>query len=116
MTLGDRIKQKRITCGLSVDELAERLGKNRATVYRYENGDIENLPITILGPIAQALDTTPAYLMGIEQNLEEDTDIIAKMYKDSKILAHVELLLKLDSSDRDAIYEFSEFMAKKKGL
>jgi len=49
---------------MSLDELAAKLGKNRTTVYRYENGDIENLPLGILNPLADALDTTPGYLMG----------------------------------------------------
>ena len=40
------------------------LNKNRATIYRYENGDIENMPIDVLEPLAKALNTTPAYLMG----------------------------------------------------
>lgn len=63
MDVGQRIKECRIKKGLTVDELAEKLKKNRATVYRYENGDIENLPITILEPIAKALGTSPAFLM-----------------------------------------------------
>lgn len=49
---------------MSVDELAARLGKNRATVYRYEKGDIENMPVNVLEPLAEVLQTTPAYLMG----------------------------------------------------
>ena len=39
-TIGSRIRQKRQELGMSVDELAARLGKNRATVYRYESDDI----------------------------------------------------------------------------
>lgn len=65
MTIGDRIRAKRQDLGLSVDELAARLGKNRATVYRYENGNIESLPVGILEPLATALETTPAYLIGL---------------------------------------------------
>ena len=49
---------------MSVDELAKRLGKNRATIYRYESDDIENLPISIISPLAIVLETTPAYIMG----------------------------------------------------
>lgn len=64
MKIGDRIKERRIELGYSVDELAEKLGKNRATVYRYESNEIENLPITTLEPLAKALNTTPAHLMG----------------------------------------------------
>lgn len=53
---------------MSVDDLAEKLGKNRATVYRYEKGDIENLPLDVLEPLANALNTTPGYLMGWEES------------------------------------------------
>lgn len=59
MTTGDRIKQRRLELGLSVDEVATKLGKNRATVYRYESNDIENLPVGTLEPLAEILDTTP---------------------------------------------------------
>lgn len=64
MTIGDRIRRKRLDLDLSVDELAARLGKNRATVYRYEKGDIGKLPISVLEPLAYALQTTPSYLIG----------------------------------------------------
>ena len=65
MTIGDRIRDRRQELGFSVDELAARLGKNRATVYRYENGDIEKLPVAILEPLASALETNEAYLIGL---------------------------------------------------
>ena len=64
MRTGERIKQRRIELGYTVDQLAKLLNKNRATIYRYENGDIENLPTSILTPLAKALNTTPADLVG----------------------------------------------------
>ena len=64
MTIGDRIKQRRLEIGLTVDQLASQIGKNRATVYRYECNNIENVPIDTLAPLAEALRTTTAYLMG----------------------------------------------------
>ena len=67
MTIGERIKARRTQLGLTVDELSERLGKNRATIYRYESNNIEKLPTTVLEPLAKALNTTPAYLMGWEE-------------------------------------------------
>ena len=70
MTVGERIKNRREEIGMTVDELAEKLGKNRATIYRYERGDIEKLPIEILEPISRALDVTPGFLMGWSQKAE----------------------------------------------
>lgn len=66
MKIGDRIKQRRKLLGMTVDELAEKLQKNRATIYRYESSEIEKLPTTVLEPLAVALKTTPSYLMGWE--------------------------------------------------
>lgn len=74
MNTGERIKQRRIELGLSVDEVASRLGKNRATVYRYESNDIENLPTTVLEPLAKILETTPAYLMGWNRPIDSIID------------------------------------------
>ncbi|HCX62542.1 MAG TPA: hypothetical protein DHU59_08905, partial [Clostridiales bacterium] len=71
MTIGERIKKRRKELNMSVDKLAEILGKNRATVYRYESDEIENLPLSILDPLAKALHTAPAYLMGCIK--DEDT-------------------------------------------
>lgn len=64
MTIGDRIKQRRLELGLSADDLGKRINKNRATIYRYESNDIENLPTTVIPLLAKALETTPAYIMG----------------------------------------------------
>lgn len=66
MTTGQRMKDRRKAIGLSAERLAEMLGVSPATIYRYENGDIEKVPGDRLGPIANALQTTPAYLMGWE--------------------------------------------------
>lgn len=73
MTVGERIKQRRLELHMSVDEVAAKLGKNRATVYRYESNDIENLPTSVLIPLARALETTPAELMGWQGKAKQFT-------------------------------------------
>lgn len=78
MTIGERIKQRRMELGLSVDEVAEKLGKNRATVYRYESNEIENLPVGTLEPLAKILETTPAQLMGWDD--KEQDKIYRKIF------------------------------------
>ena len=70
MTIGERIKKRRIELGLSVDDVAEGLGKGRATVYRYENGEIKKFPATILKPLAIILKTTPTYLLGWDREID----------------------------------------------
>jgi repressor LexA len=99
VTIGQRIQQKRKEMKLSADELAKRLGKDRSTIYRYEKGDIEKFPLDILEPIAKALNTTPAYLMGWEKKEKENNiiaDIVVRLRTDSEFLSVVTQLNKLD--------------------
>lgn len=74
MNIGEKIKKKRKELGLSVDELAEKLGKDRATIYRYESREIVKLPTTVLEPLAKALNVSPAYLMGWDKS-EPDQEL-----------------------------------------
>ena len=82
----NRIKKLRQERGLSVQELADMIGKNRATVYRYENGDIENMSSKAMHDLASVLNTTPMYLMGVYDDpydYEEDPDSILSEVPDS---------------------------------
>ena len=106
MRIGERIKQRRKELGLSADKLGEMLGKNRATIFRYENGEIENLPLDILEPIAKALGTTPAYLLGWEEETKKNdiqADIILRMRTDSLFMSAVETLSNLDREKLETI-------------
>lgn len=70
MTTGEQIKQRRVELGLSVDKVASVLGKSRATVYRYENNSIKNIPIAILIPLAKLLQSDPTILYVIQRQKE----------------------------------------------
>jgi len=66
MTIGERIKNKRIELGLTQDELARRLGyKNRASVNQYENE--RTMSLDTVEKFAKALGVSPSYLMGWEE-------------------------------------------------
>ena len=61
------MKKRRKEIGFSAEKVAERLGVSPATIYRYEKGDIEKVPVDSLAELAKILQTTPAYLMGWEE-------------------------------------------------
>lgn len=71
MTTGERIRKRRELLDLSVDDVASELGKNRATIYRYENGYIDDIPVSVVAKLADILATTPAYLMGWTDDPED---------------------------------------------
>ena len=78
MTTGESIRARRKALGMTVDELAAKVGKNRATIYRYESDSIE-MPASMLKPLADALDTTPDDLMSWKVFLNEVVEHEKKM-------------------------------------
>ena len=106
MNVGQRIKHRRKELKISADELAKALGKDRSTIFRYEKGDIEKLPLDILEPIAKVLQTTPQYLMGwdkVQKKNDVLSDIILKMNTDEEFLNMVVKLSKLDYEKREVV-------------
>lgn len=71
MCVGTRIKDRRKELKISADDLAKYIGVSRATIFRYENGDIEKMPAKTLELIAEYLRTTPAFLMGWDKEQPE---------------------------------------------
>lgn len=70
MNIGDRIKSMRIKMNLTQDELAASIKSTKQTIHKYENGIISNIPAGKIKIIAEKLQTTPAYLMGWDENTE----------------------------------------------
>lgn len=63
--LSSRIRQRREQLGLSQEELAARMGyRSKSSITKLEKG-INDLPRAKLEELATALDTTPAWLMGL---------------------------------------------------
>lgn len=50
MTTEENIRTRRKQLGMTVDDLATKLGKNRATIYCYESDAIE-MPASLLKPL-----------------------------------------------------------------
>ena len=66
MEISERIKKRRLELGLTLEDVAEKLGVAKSTVLRYETKAIGNMGLDKLELLAVALKCTPAYLMGWE--------------------------------------------------
>ena len=73
MRVGERIKRRRLELNMRADDLANALGVSRSTIFRYENGGIEKVPIDVIPNMANALKLSPAELMGWSD--DENTEI-----------------------------------------
>ena len=64
MTIGERIRLLREYSGLTLQELADKLGVQRQTIYKYENNIVTNIPVERIVQLSEALGVTPAKLIG----------------------------------------------------
>lgn len=70
MNIGDRIKALRESADITQEALANKIGTTKQTVYKYENNIITNIPSDKIELLSQALETTPAYLMGWADDIQ----------------------------------------------
>lgn len=66
-----RLTLCRTRLGYSFQTLGDIVGISKSTLQRYETGAIQNIPLVKLGPLADALGVSPAYLMGWTDNPNE---------------------------------------------
>lgn len=64
MEIKDIIKARRLELGKTLEEVGREVGVSKTTVMRWENGDIDDMRRSKVVALAKALDTTPAHLMG----------------------------------------------------
>lgn len=109
MEVGERIRQRREELHMTQDELAQKVGyTSRSSVAKVEanaNGMVQSKLILF----AQALETTPSYLMGWEIGEKSEkkndaiTDIILKLRTDSELLDMVQNISELSAEQRSAV-------------
>lgn len=92
MSIGDRIKSRRIELNMSQDELAKKLGyKSRSSINKIEK-DGRNLPQDKIKALANILYTTPAYIMGWTEEKNKLLNELTKQYGEQSL----ELLILFD--------------------
>lgn len=101
MDISERIKQRRLTLNLTLEDVASELGVAKSTVLRYETKDIHNMGIDKVESLSKVLKCTPAYLMGWE---DDDITTIAA-HHDNEEWTEEELL---------EIEKFKEFVKMKR--
>lgn len=73
MDFKDKIKFNREKLGYTLEELSKLVGVSAPTIQRYESGEIKNVRRDKISKLAKALNVSPAYLMGWE---DENSDPI----------------------------------------
>lgn len=104
MTIGERIKQRRIELGLTQTELAHKMGiTSKTTICKAETTDF-NPTTDRVREFAKALDCTPSYLMGWEEKTAAGAGTIAaKVAKDKDLQELVSDYISLPKEKQEAV-------------
>ncbi|KGL43752.1 hypothetical protein EP56_08105 [Listeriaceae bacterium FSL A5-0209] len=108
MSIGSRIKERRLEFNMSADKLGKLIGVNKTTIYRYEKGFIKKMPIKVAQRLSEVLDIPPYEFMEIE-TLDEMATM--ENLKTSKFIDFIE-----DTGfDVQFNEDYSEFVLSYKG-
>lgn len=104
MSIGSRIKELRMKHGYTQDQIAEKLGMNRANFSNYER-DVATPPGETLVKIAEILRTSTDHLLGKETDMEHVLDVATTVNeRDFLILArHAE---EIPKEERENVKKF----------
>lgn len=105
MTTGERIKQLRTAKGMSQEDLGKIVGVKKAAIYKYENNIVINLKRSIIDKLAIALETTPTYLLGLDEQPASFHDGLSK--------EDLNLLKSLSKTDRDIVLSLARQMKQR---
>lgn len=110
--IGNRIRKLREEKDWSQDELASRLGyKSRSSINKIELGQ-RNLTQSKIKAIADALGTTPAYIMGWTDPLDlADPEQLAEMIMTDPVMTeHVQTLHSLTLDHKSQVYDLIDLL------
>lgn len=65
MEIRDILKSRRLQLGLTLSDVAEKVGVSKATVSRWESGNIANMKRNRIVALANVLEISPSVIMGL---------------------------------------------------
>lgn len=67
MEFKDRLRELRIKNNMTLEEVAEHVGLQKAAIYKYEHGIVINPKRGLIEKLANLFDVKPSYLLGMEE-------------------------------------------------
>lgn len=119
MTIGDRIKQRRIELGMTQEDLALKLGyKSRSSVNKVELAS--DVTLKTIRAYAKALDVDAAYLMGWDKQPQGnlayiDTEAIANLMLNPTNKELILVINKMDAGEKKELLDYANYLIKKRG-
>ncbi len=113
MDFKDIVRIRRKELGLTLEEIGNSIGVSKATVQRYESGEIKNVGHAKISALSKILNISPSYLLGFSDDVKDDTsEIIDLIYSRPELSA---LLSIAKNSSKEEIEQLVNMLNTFKG-
>lgn len=112
MTLGEKIKKRRIELNMTMDDLGNAIGVQRSAINKYEKGIITDLKRSTLQALANALDVSPLYLL--EEDEDEDRDRLEALHQNPRLGLLFDRSRKMSNDDIDFMLQMADRILKER--
>jgi transcriptional regulator with XRE-family HTH domain len=103
------MRARRLELGYTLKDMADAIGRELATYQRYESGSIKGINTDILKAIADKLECSPLYLMGISDDINPTDNNRRRLEEEIE-----KLMLTLNEDQLAQARIYIEFLLSKK--
>ena len=114
MTLGEKIRSRRMELNMTMDDLGRAIGVQRSAINKYEKGIITDLKRSTIHALAKALDVSPFYLLDDDPD-DSDQARLEALHQDPRLGLLFDRTRRMDSEDVDFMLQMAVRILKERG-
>ena len=106
MTLGEKIRKRRMELNMTMDDLGNAIGVQRSAINKYEKGMITDPKRSTIHALAKALQVSPLYLLDDDNDDDERLEALHQnprlglLFDRSRKMSHEDVEFMLQMADR----------------
>lgn len=106
MTLGEKIRKRRIELNMTMDDLGNAIGVQRSAINKYEKGMITDLKRSTIHALAKTLQVSPLYLLDDDNDDDDRLEALHQnprlglLFDRSRKMSHDDVEFMLQMADR----------------
>lgn len=111
MTLGEKIRKRRMELNMTMDDLGNAIGVQRSAINKYEKGMITDLKRSTIHALAKALQVSPLYLLDDDN---DDDDRLEALHQNPRLGLLFDRSRKMSSADVDFMLQMADRILKER--
>lgn len=111
MTIGEKIRARRLELGMTTEELGRLIGVQRSAITKYEKGRVD-LKGKQIQEIAKALDVPPVSLLSDDEDIDQER--LEALHQNPQLGLLFDRTRKMSSADVEFMLQFADRILKER--